>query len=202
MELLLQMVQYCPTLFSHLHSMVTICSQFLPDSSPDFNSINDQLIFNSGSVRGDLVCEEVTIIDDSILEDEEKFTVLLDTTDADADVVTITITADVSTVVIREDSNESGFIAEAVAQYIVLHGLQFTCPGLACAHSVDIPLSSNIHYMHMYTLADVGYSSQSVSQSITKTYCACYLIRIGFVCQVICIRYWVLCIRHWIYATT
>ena len=165
MELLLQMVQYCTTLFSHLHSMVTICSQFLPDSSPDFNSINDQLIFNSGSVRGDLVCEEVTIIDDSILEDEEKFTVLLDTTDADADVVTITITADVSTVVIREDSNESGFIAKAVAQYVVLHGLQFTCPGLACAHSVDIPLSSNIHYMHMYTLADVGYSSQSVSQS-------------------------------------
>ena len=177
--------------------MVTICSQFLPD----FSSINDQLIFNSGSVRGDLVCEEVTIIDDSILEDEEKFTVLLDTTDADADVVTITITADVSTVVIREDSSESGFIAKAVAQYVVLHGLQFTCPGLACAHSVDI---SNIHYMHMYTLADVGHSSQSVSQStiahvILNMFWVCIL---GIVYQVLCIRYWVLCIRNWIYATT
>ena len=67
----------------------------------DYNSLSEVITFNSGSLNGDTVCEEITIIDDNDVECDDVFSVSLTTSLSKVDIPSNARTA---TVTIASDS--------------------------------------------------------------------------------------------------
>ena len=74
------------------------------DSAPgDYTPLNAQLHFSFGQMAGDVVCANLAIIDDNVVEeDEESLTLTLSAVNPSV----TTITASVATVLIRENDND------------------------------------------------------------------------------------------------
>ena len=70
----------------------------------DFQSVSTQLSFTSGQTTGDTQCIDIQVLDDSILESDETFTLQLAADDIS--VVTISVGTDSSVVTIREDPTD------------------------------------------------------------------------------------------------
>ena len=69
----------------------------------DYNSLSEVITFNSGSLNGDTVCEEITIIDDNDVECDDVFSVSLTT---NLSKVVIPPSAQSATVTIDTDEND------------------------------------------------------------------------------------------------
>ena len=64
----------------------------------DYNSIQSSLIFSLGSSDGAMRCENVTIIDDSVLEGDQSFTLTLNASDP-----SVILSTPMTTIIITDD---------------------------------------------------------------------------------------------------
>ena len=87
--------------------MLTITAMFLVYSTvpaQDYQSVNTQLTFTSGQTNGGTQCTNLQVLDDSILESDENFTLQLSADDTS--LATITTGTDSSVVIIGEDPTD------------------------------------------------------------------------------------------------
>ena len=87
----------CTCTFMYIHNGFFMYMDF---SGMDYADVRPEFLFPAGSMVGDSTCVRVTVIDDSLIESTEQFTVSLDNAEA------ITVAKNESEVTITIEDND------------------------------------------------------------------------------------------------